>query len=181
MTIDNTYNQFYTKEGQPIVYYVDMDVFAKVISEIKENQLIIDKNYHEDNISGTITTDNDSQLIMTTIPYDQGWRVFVDGKMVETFPVSDALVGFRINEAGEHSIRFVYCSTPFILGIVISICAIAIFVGVILIDKRIRGTVGFNIFFPTNKAVSTPEELYAIECEEAKADKKDQNQPKNKK
>ena len=181
VTIDNTYNQFYTKEGQPIVYYVDMDVFAKVISEIKENQLIIDKNYHEDNISGTITTDNDSQLIMTTIPYDQGWRVFVDGKMVETFPVSDALVGFRINEAGEHSIRFVYCSTPFILGIVISICAIAIFVGVILIDKRIRGTVGFNIFFPTNKAVSTPEELYAIECEEAKADKKAQKiNPKTK-
>ena len=181
VTIDNSYNQFYTKEGQPIVYYVDMDVFAQVISEIKENQLIIDGNYSEDNISGTITTDNEDQLIMTTIPYDQGWRVFVDGKMVETFEVSDALVGFRIDEAGEHSVRFVYCSTPFVLGIVISVCAIAIFVGVIFVDKHVRGAVGLSIFFPSNRTVATPEELDAIESEEAKADKKAQNKIKNKK
>ena len=161
VTIDNSYNQYYTKEGQPILYYVDMELFSTVIEKIKENQLVIDEKYTEDNISGTINTANNDQLIMTTIPYDQGWRVFVDGKLVETFEVADALVGFRIDEAGEHNIRFIYCSTPIILGSVISICAIALFVAIIFLEKIFRGVPVLGIFFPCNNAFESVEDANA--------------------
>ena len=148
VTIDNTYNQFYTKQDQPLLYYVDMQLFKEVTDTIKKNQLIIDDNYKEDNIKGTISTDNDNQLIMTTIPYDAGWQVYVDGKKVETFEMSEALVGFRIEEAGEHEVRLVYCSKAILFGSIISVASIALFVITVIFERKLKTLPVVERFFP---------------------------------
>jgi uncharacterized membrane protein YfhO len=75
---------------------------------------------------------------MTTIPYDKGWQVYVDGEQVETFEVLDALVAFRVDDAGEHTIRFVYRSSAFKVGIIITIVSIAGFVLIIIFERRLR-------------------------------------------
>ncbi len=148
--LDNKYYNFYTKEDQPLVYYVDMDVFEYVIEKIQKNQLILDESFRDDNISGRITTENEDQLIMTTIPYDAGWKVYVDGKEVETFEVCEALIGFRIESAGEHSVKFVYLSDPFVAGIMISVISIGLFILIIVLEKHLKK-------IPMVKAILPPE------------------------
>ena len=148
ITIDNSYNQLYIKVNQPIVYYVDMDLFAEVIETIKENQLVIGEDYKEDDIKGTISTDNDDQLIYTTIPYDKGWQVYVDGKKVETFEISEAVVGFRIDNAGDHNVRLVYRSNAIVFGSIISLVSIAFFVLIVVFERRIRALPVVQNIFP---------------------------------
>ena len=148
VTIDNSYNQFYTKENQPLLYYVDMELFKEVTDTIKKNQLIIDEDYKEDDIKGTITTDNNDQLIYTTIPYDKGWQVYVDGKKVDTFEISEALVGFRIDEAGEHNVRLVYRSNAIVYGAVISALSIILFVLIVIFERKIKALPVVERFFP---------------------------------
>ncbi len=152
VTIDNSYNQFYTKEEQPILYYVDMELLEEVFTRIQQNQLVTDKNYKEDDIKGTLKTDNDDQLIMTTIPYDEGWNVYVDGKRVETFEVSDALVGFRIDDAGEHTVRFLYRSKAFTAGIIISVVSLVLFVLILIFEKKLKKLIFVKAFFPSINA-----------------------------
>ena len=148
ITIDNSYNQLYIKVNQPIIYYVDMDLFEEVIETIQKNQLVIGDDYKEDDLKGTITTDNDDQLIMTTIPYDKGWQVYVDGKKVDTFEISEAVVGFRIDNAGDHNVRLVYRSTPIVLGAAISLISIVFFILIVVFERKIRALPIVERIFP---------------------------------
>ena len=153
VTINNTRDEFYTKMDDSFIYYVDKELLNTVMSEIKENEMIIDADYKEDDIPGTITTANDDQLILTTIPYDEGWDVYVDGKKVEITKALDSLISFRIDDAGEHSIRFKYRSTPFKLGGCISIVSISVFALIIIFEKKLKRVGIVNrFFFPAENA-----------------------------
>ena len=52
---------------------VDMDVMNEVFARIQETQMVMDATFENDDITGTITTKNNDQTIMTTIPFDKGW------------------------------------------------------------------------------------------------------------
>ena len=53
--------------------------------------------------AGMDITDEGPATVMTTIPFDPGWTVLVDGKPAETFKVLDAFIGFTV-AAGHHDI-----------------------------------------------------------------------------
>ncbi len=158
VTIDNSYYRFYTKEDQPILYYADMDLLESVFGRIQENQLVLNKEYKNDDISGSIKTNNDDQLIMTTIPYDEGWNIYVDGKKVDVVEVADALVGFRIDDAGQHDVRFVYRSKYFSVGLIVSVVAVIGFVLLIVLEKKARKLkpVGYLLPEYTETSIDTP-------------------------
>ncbi len=86
----------------------------------------INDEYEEDHLSGTIKTDRNSQLIQTTLAFDKGWKVYVDGEEVETFQTLDALVAFRIDEAGEHTLEMRYLPDVYVLGVILSCAGIAV-------------------------------------------------------
>lgn len=140
VTIDNTTSggQFYTIVDESYIYYLDTELLEEVISRIRAEELKIEE-YKEDDIRGTLTTLSDNRTILTTIPYDKGWQVYVDGEKVETrAAVEDALLTFEIKDAGEHDIRFVYRPTVFTAGLTISIVSFAGFILIILFEKKLR-------------------------------------------
>lgn len=59
-----------------------------------------------DRLEGTVQTESDS-IVATTIPYDKGFHVTVDGKRQNYEKVNCAFLGFRITE-GKHKINIVY-------------------------------------------------------------------------
>ena len=148
VTINNSRDEFYTKTDDSFVYYVDTAVLEEAFTRIQQNQLIVNEKYKEDDIRGTLKTDKDDQLILTTIPYDEGWKIYVDGERVELTEAANALISFRIENSGEHDVRFVYRSNAFVLGIGISITATAVFIMMIIFDKRWRGIRIVRNFFP---------------------------------
>ncbi len=140
VTINNTTGggQFYTMIDDSYIYYVDTDVLNEVFAKIQKEQMIIDEDYNDDDIKGTITTLSDNRTILTTIPYDKGWEVYVDGEKVETSEALNALISFEIDDAGEHDIRFLYRPATFKLGIAISAISIACFAFIVIFEKQLK-------------------------------------------
>jgi len=145
--ITNKKNEFYTKMDESFIYYVDLDVMTEVFTKLQAGQLIIDEDYKEDDIKGTLTTVNDDQTIMTSIPYDKGWRVYVDGEMVETTEALGALVSFKIDSAGQHSIRLLYRSDAFNIGIIITVASLSGFILIIIFERWLRRVRLIKFFF----------------------------------
>lgn len=138
VTINNTRDEFYTKMEDSFIYYVDMELLEEVMTRLQAQQVTFDAEYEEDDLSGTITTSEDDQLILTTIAYDEGWNVYVDGKKVDTEKAADALISFRIDDAGEHTVRFKYRSKAFSFGLIITLICLAGFVFIIVFEKKLK-------------------------------------------
>ena len=127
----------YVKNGEDMFYYLDEEVFEECFDELSKTQMTVDAEYKEDHITGTIKTLEADQTVMTTIPYDEGWRVRVDGKEVEISKSFDAFVSFDIDDAGEHTIEFIYRSKAFVYGFACSAVCLLIFIALVVFEKRI--------------------------------------------
>ncbi len=151
VTINNTSGdnggQFYTMLDDSFIYYVDMEVLESVVARIKSEQMVMDEQYEDDEITGSITTLKDNRTILTTIPYDAGWEVYVDGERVETTEAVNALVSFEIAEAGEHEIRFLYRPATYKVGITVTLVSLAGFILIIILEKKLRGLRLVKAFF----------------------------------
>lgn len=143
--ISNSSGQYYVQEQESYIYYIDTDVLAQVYSTLQENQLNITE-YTESSFKGTISTKKDDQLILTTIPYDSGWQVKVDGKTVDTVDAVDtapdaegggALLAFKIDGSGEHTVELVYRPKIVIVGAIVSGTAILLFVAIVVFEKKL--------------------------------------------
>ena len=147
VTITNSSKQFYTKRDASFIYYVDMDVLNEVFTKLQKSQLIYDEDYKEDDISGVITTYNNDQTIMTTIPYDEGWQVYVDGQQVDIEKAVGALISFKIDDAGEHTVRFLYRSSAFRYGIIITVASLVGFILIMIFERWLRRLKFVKFFF----------------------------------
>ncbi len=149
VTINNTTGggQFYTMTDDSFIYYVDTKVLNEAFLKIQKEQLIVEEGYSDDDIRGTLTTLSDNRTILTTIPYDKGWEVYVDGERVETREAVDALVSFEIDKAGEHTVRFLYRPSPFKYGIIIMSISVAGFILIIIFEKYLKKIKLVRTFF----------------------------------
>ncbi len=104
--------------GNVYVSILNDEVFEQAITQLSSNGLLV-SDHSDTSISGTVIAD-EYGVMMTTIPYDKGWTVTVDGKKVETFPVTgDAFLGFHV-DAGAHNIEFSFSPVGLIPGLIIS-------------------------------------------------------------
>jgi len=117
-------------------YSIDNSKYEKVALELQSNKVNITK-FKEHYITGSITATED-KTIYTSIPFDDGWQVKVDGYKVETFRIGNALMGFNINP-GIHEIVLSYTPKGFILGSIISVISLCSVTGVVLYQKRKNG------------------------------------------
>ncbi len=128
----------YVKNNVDIIYMFDKPAFEDAMARLSKTQVDIRGDWSSDYLPGTVTTTKDDQLILTTIPYDKGWKITVDGEEVETKETLDALVCFEVEDAGYHQIVMKYRPTPFVLGLTISISSVVIFALMIIFDQKIR-------------------------------------------
>lgn len=128
----------YVKQNVDMFYYIDMDVFEGEISRIAETQMTVSDGWTDSYLPGTLTTTKDSQLIMTTLAYDSGWKVTVDGKRVDTVEALDGVVAFTVDTAGEHEIVMKYRPTALTLGLIITVLSIILFALIMIFEKQLK-------------------------------------------
>jgi uncharacterized membrane protein YfhO len=139
ITINNDADNLYTKNGQEFFYYVDTEEFKSAFNRLLKNpQYTVEEGYKNDHLKGSITTTKSSQTIMTTIPYDEGWTVLVDGVRVDYKKTMNALISFEIGEAGTHTLEFVYRPDALVLGSVVSIASLSVFALIWVFEKKFR-------------------------------------------
>ena len=115
-------------------WYIDEQVFDQAFSELKSNPQFVIEEYTEDHLIGSIDTKKENQMIQTTIPYDEGWRVILDGEEVEIYKTLDALIAFDIPSAGEHTLELKYSPKIYTVGAILSVTGTLVFAVICLID-----------------------------------------------
>ena len=96
--------------------------------------------YTESSFNGTFTASREHELVLTTIPYDKGWKIYVDGEEVETIKALGALISFYIDgEAGEtHTVAMIYRPNTLCIGLSVSLAAAAFLILLIVFEKKMK-------------------------------------------
>lgn len=90
-------------------------------------------------VQGTVNiTDKKKNLLFTSIPYDPGWKVLVDGQDVPIREIGDAFMGVELAE-GQHEITFSFKPKGLQSGKVISGISLAILIILIVSGKTVTG------------------------------------------
>lgn len=129
-------DKLYIRSMPTYFYYLDEDAFRASMTELSKSPFVIDR-YTEDSFYGTINIAEGDELVFTSIPYDEGWVIKLDGKRVETVEVLDALTGFYAS-AGEHTLTMEYRPACIVYGIFISAAGLTAFAAVCVVDHRRR-------------------------------------------
>ena len=87
-------------------------------------------------IEGKIQVQNAGRLVLS-VPADEGWTLYVDGKETEIEPLADALVGVHL-EKGRHTIKLCYTTPGVKAGAGFSLGAVVLFMISAYVSTRIR-------------------------------------------
>lgn len=117
------------------IYYMDVDLANSALEQLAQEQYMISEEWKEDHFVGTYTTQNDNTTVFTTLPYDEGWKIYIDGNEIEYDKALDALISFEITSAGEHTLEMKYAPKTFTLGLAISILSLMLFVAIAIFEK----------------------------------------------
>lgn len=152
---------------QLMVYAMSQAVFEEAYRKLADEQLQI-TSFSDTEIYGTVNALEDGVLLLT-MPYENGWSVYVDGEKTETAPVMGALLGVRV-PAGMHNIRIVYVPEGFRAGAAATAVS-AVICGVIAyFDRRKKKKADVNEASEETVAETETAELEYIIAPESQAD-----------
>ncbi len=114
-------------------FILDYDTISNEIPNLDVFMFNKDKTIG-DTITGNITVKNNSYFSLS-IPYDKGFKIFVDNKEINYELVNTSFIGFPINK-GKHNIKIVYKSPLKDISLMLSIGGLIILIIYIVLDKR---------------------------------------------
>ena len=117
-------------------YTMDFDTFEAGYNTLSDGALTLE-SYGNTYLRGTLTAGED-EMVYTSIPYDDNWKVYVDGQAVfeeDILSISEGLLGFRIGP-GKHEITLRYASSGLYVGTLFT--CITILFGTFLVICRRR-------------------------------------------
>lgn len=116
---------------QLYAYRFDENVFKKAFQKLNDNPMELE-TFKETYLKGNITV-KEKGLLYTSIPYDKGWSVYVDGNKVKTTSFKNALLAVNL-DPGYHTIEFKFIPVGLTKGIFISIISFIIFLTLVIAD-----------------------------------------------
>ncbi len=137
-------------------YQLDEDAYTAAVTKLKEQQWNLTKAEGR-RFEGTIEA-RENQIMMTSIPYEPGWSIKVDGKRVDNLVeeieqpdgsvalrntagetgqviIADAMIGVRLLP-GTHTVEMTYTPPGLNLGIFTLLAGIVIIVFIYKYDKK---------------------------------------------
>lgn len=96
--------------------------------QLEANGLNISE-FSSDHIKGKLNVNSNAPVLMTTIPYDTDWHIYVDGNEAETSALlEEAFLGLDHLEPGDHEIELKYIPSGFKEGLIVSIAALLLII-----------------------------------------------------
>ena len=131
---DNTTNPSISQEMiNLIVATSNQNEKNKLINELSKNEMnILDIN--DQTISAEVFLDS-NQVLFTSIPYDDGWSVYENGKKINVDKYVGSFIGLDLGK-GYHLISFKYVPKGLYFGIFISVVSWLVYVCCIIFKVR---------------------------------------------
>lgn len=92
-------------------------VYTQTMEILSKNQFVVER-YTDTSVQGYVDADEDG-IMFTSIPYDSGWTVYVDGKKEEVLSLNESLMYLELS-AGHHEIQMSFMPSGFKTGFIIS-------------------------------------------------------------
>ena len=135
------FNSNYSTEGTVSMYMskLNRDNLTKLRATLTMNSLNVTE-LTDSTVKGTVEMQKD-QILCLSMPYDEGWKVYVDGKITEAEDWCGGLMAVRIPE-GEHEIYLKFVPDGYIKGLLASIlCWIIYIILCLMISKKKKSSV----------------------------------------
>jgi uncharacterized membrane protein YfhO len=132
VTLTLTEEPIYIRNNQEYFFGLNTELFKSTFEEIAKSNLNITK-FEEDHIEGTVTIKEGQSLLVSSITFDEGWIVEIDGKRADLIKINDSQIAVKISE-GTHKVTFTYRPKCYVYGSAISIVGIISFGGAIVYD-----------------------------------------------
>ena len=105
------------------IFRLNEDRLTEAFDILSSEPFVVD-HYTSTTVSGHITTAGG--LMYTSIPYEKGWKVYVDGVLTSPMTFADTMLAIPLS-AGDHSIDLTYSPDGLRDGALISIVAVGCF------------------------------------------------------
>lgn len=115
-------------------FVLDSSDILSIEKDKHDDYVISTKNTKGDIITGNINVKNDGYFSIS-IPYDNGFNIYVDGNKVKYEQVNNNFIGFKISK-GKHTITLEYKSPWKLAGIICSALGFLLFAIVLIVEKR---------------------------------------------
>ena len=122
----NMYDKNVDNANSLYFYTINHNKFLEAYNFLKTNKLNITE-FNEDEIKAMIEL-TDDMIVYTSIPYDEGWHVYVDDKKTETYKIGDALLAFNASK-GSHTVRFEFVPKGLFSGLILTLTGLMIIIG----------------------------------------------------
>lgn len=123
-------------EGQSVsadVYRFDYNALRELQDVLQDESLEL-TSWKDTKLSGTITTEQGG-VMMTSIPYDPGWKVFVDGVETDITEVKDTFLGVELTP-GTHTIELRFMPQGLVLGGLITALSLVMLLVIWFLTRR---------------------------------------------
>ncbi len=130
LTIKNTDEDGADKTLTVNAYQMNENKLKRVYDALSQTPMTVDE-YDDTHINAHVTSEHDG-LLLTSIPYDTGWTITVDGETVTPEKFGDAFIALPLT-TGSHTLSFSYEPPGFIKGMILTFSSLAILIVLYLI------------------------------------------------
>ncbi len=126
-------DNLYVLTDQNYFYYMDTEIYKEVMTKLSECSFNVEE-HSDTRLKGVINVKQPNSLLFTSIPYDEGWHIYCDGKELDLAMTADSLLAARLPQ-GKHELEFVYMPDCFVYGSIVAAVSFVIFITIILLDE----------------------------------------------
>ncbi len=119
-------------------YYVDDEKLEEGYKILKAGAMNVE-TFEDTRVTGTISAKK-SAVMFTSIPYDKGWTVRIDGKPIKAesyIPLQDAYLCFNIPK-GDHKIEFSFTQRGLLIGAAVSAATVMMLAAAAIVFSILR-------------------------------------------
>ncbi|WHY76788.1 YfhO family protein [Neobacillus sp. WH10] len=132
VVIELNLNKDHVKFASDLFYITNSKDFNNNLNSIDRNSFIM-THKEENTMEANINIKQDNQLLFLSIPWDEGWRVAIDGETVKPIKVFGSFMGIPLNK-GEYHLQMTFIPKGFILGSFITLMSLLIFLKIFLVE-----------------------------------------------
>lgn len=116
---------------KPVTF--DHEAFETVYEKLSKDTMTIE-SFQSTHIKGTVNA-SENGILFTSIPYEKGWSVSVDGKKIKPFAIQNAFICIPLAK-GSHTVEFRYVPDGFLLGLTLSLVSILVVIACYMLRLR---------------------------------------------
>lgn len=114
-------------------YYLDEEKFHEAVDTLRQHPLELEE-FSESHLKGSVTAEKDG-ILFTTISWEPGWTIKVDGVETEPVEIADALIGIPVS-AGTHTVEMSFFPYGMVTGILATMAGVVVLIIIAVYERR---------------------------------------------